>query len=157
MCYLHSDTVTLHTLHYSSRNCNSSVNTVTLPQAHGQGIMLCFQQRHTTFLVSKESRVALESTQLHIPGVERDLSPRVKRQGHEADHSPLSSVLAKNKCRYTLNSPHACFMWCLIKGRDSYTFIVCIIPVMKPKTWAVLTSVQGHQPCQLPYSSPAPE
>jgi hypothetical protein len=41
---------------------------------------------------------ALESTQPPIQWVPRTFSPGVKRQGHEADHSPPNSAEVKEMC-----------------------------------------------------------
>jgi hypothetical protein len=46
----------------------------------------------------------------------------VKRPGHEADHSPLSSAEVKNAWSHT-STPHYAFMaWCLLKHKDNFTF-----------------------------------
>jgi hypothetical protein len=50
------------------------------------------------------SRPALGPTQPPIQWVQGALSPGVKRQGHEADHSPPTSAKVKKMCIYPL--PH---------------------------------------------------
>jgi hypothetical protein len=42
-------------------------------------------------------------------------SPRVKRQGREADHSPPSSAEVKNSRSYTSTPQYVFMAWCLIK------------------------------------------
>jgi hypothetical protein len=53
-------------------------------------------QRQDIFLYSTASRPALGPTQPSIQWVQEALSPRDKRLGHEADHSPSSSAEVKN-------------------------------------------------------------
>jgi hypothetical protein len=54
----------------------------------------------------KSSRPALGSTQPHIQWVPGALSPGVRRQGREADHSPPTSAEVKKMWIYTSISPH---------------------------------------------------
>jgi len=53
------------------------------------------------------ARLALRPTQLPIQWVRGTLSLGLKRPGHEADHSPPSSVQRKNKWSYTFLLPYA--------------------------------------------------
>jgi hypothetical protein len=57
------------------------------------------------FLFSKLSRLALGSIQPPIQWVLGALSPGVKRQGREADHSPPTSAKVKKMSIYT-STPH---------------------------------------------------
>jgi hypothetical protein len=69
----------------------------------------------------------------------RALSPGVKRQGREADHSPPSSVEVKNG-RVVPPLPHTS-TWCaayLIKYRDKFTFYQCV-------TISVFTQIYNHE------------
>jgi hypothetical protein len=52
--------------------------------------------RGKIFSLSTASRPALEPNRSPILWVPRTISPGVKRQGREADHSPLSGVEVKN-------------------------------------------------------------
>jgi len=61
------------------------------------------------FLFAIASRPALGTTQPLIQWVSQLHTPRVKRSGHEADHSPPSSAEVKNAWSYT-SSPHYVFM-----------------------------------------------
>jgi hypothetical protein len=58
------------------------------------------------FLFSTVSRPVLGPSQLPIQRAEKDLSPGVKRQRHEADHSPPTSADVKNTWIYTSIPPH---------------------------------------------------
>jgi hypothetical protein len=51
-----------------------------------------------------------------------DLSPGVKRQGCEADHSPPSSAHVKNAWIYTSTPPYVFMVWRLIKHTDNFFF-----------------------------------
>jgi hypothetical protein len=55
-----------------------------------------------------------------VPGT---LSPRVKRPGREADHSPPSSAEVMNAWRYTSTPKYVFMAWCLVKHRDNFAFI----------------------------------
>jgi hypothetical protein len=50
------------------------------------------------FLFSMSSRPVLGYTQLPIHWVQSDLSPGVKRQGREGDHSPPASAEVMAQC-----------------------------------------------------------
>jgi hypothetical protein len=74
----------------------------------------------TKMFFSSASRPALGITQppSHwVPGV---LTPRVKRSGHEADHSSASSAEVKNAWGYTSTNPYVFIGWCLV---FTFTFI----------------------------------
>jgi hypothetical protein len=66
------------------------------------------------FVFSTSSRPALGSTQPPIQGVSGDLSPKVKRPGREADHSPPASADVKKMRIYTSTPPYAFMMYWLI-------------------------------------------
>jgi hypothetical protein len=74
------------------------------------------------FHFSISSKPALGSTQPSIPWV-RGLSPRVKQQGREADHSPRTSAEVKKMWIYTSTPPHVLMAQCLVKHRNSFTFL----------------------------------
>jgi hypothetical protein len=59
------------------------------------------------FLFSTSSRKALGFTQPSIQWVPGDISPGVKRQGNEANHSPTATAEVKNMWIYTSTPPHA--------------------------------------------------
>jgi hypothetical protein len=69
------------------RRRDSSVGTA-------ERVVFDFQQCNS-FLFPTESRSILGPIQPPIRWVRRAISPEVKRQGREADHSPLSSVEIK--------------------------------------------------------------
>jgi hypothetical protein len=54
----------------------------------------------------------------------RALSPRVKRQGCKADHSPQSDAEVKNASSYTSTPTYVCIARCLIKHRIRLTGMV---------------------------------
>jgi hypothetical protein len=58
-------------------------------------------------IFSTSSRLALGSTQPPIQWVPGPLSPGVKRQGREADHSPPASAEVKKTWLYTSTLPYA--------------------------------------------------
>jgi hypothetical protein len=49
--------------------------------------------------------------------VPEDLSPRIKRPGREADHSPPRSAEVKNEWSYTSTHQYVFMAWCLVKYR----------------------------------------
>jgi hypothetical protein len=59
------------------------------------------------FLFSKSSRPVLGSTQPPIQWVPGALSPKVKRPGREADHSPPTSAEIKKMWIYTSTPAYA--------------------------------------------------
>jgi hypothetical protein len=61
--------------------------------------------RVKNFLFSTASRPVLGPTQPPIQWVQGALSPRVKRQGREADHSPPTSTEVKKMWIYTSTPP----------------------------------------------------
>jgi hypothetical protein len=79
------------------------------------------------FLFSTASIPVLGPVQPAIQWVPGPLSPEVKRQGREADHSPPSSAEAKNSAAISPipNTPSWRFPY-LIKHRDSFTFLASI-------------------------------
>jgi hypothetical protein len=66
------------------------------------------------FLFSASSRPALGPTQPPIRWVLGALSPGVKRQGREADHSPPNSAEVKKMWSYTSTALYAFMAKCLI-------------------------------------------
>jgi hypothetical protein len=67
----------------------------------------------STILFSTSSKPALGSTQPPIEWVPGALSPGVKRQGREADHSPPTSAEVKKMWIYTSTLPYAFMTQCL--------------------------------------------
>jgi hypothetical protein len=59
-----------------------------------------FTAREDIFLVITTARPALRPPQPRIQWVPRALSPGLKRQGHEADHSPPTSAKVKKTFVY---------------------------------------------------------
>jgi hypothetical protein len=53
--------------------------------------------------------------------------PGVRRQEHEADHSPPSSAEVKNAWSCTYIATYVVMSWCLVKHRDSFNFTTFII------------------------------
>jgi hypothetical protein len=72
-----------------------------------RGVGVRVPVRSKNFLFSKSSRPALGSTKSPIQWVPRSLSPGVKRQGREADHSPPASAEVKKMWIFTSTSPYA--------------------------------------------------
>jgi hypothetical protein len=64
-----------------------------------------FQQELEIFILTTTSRPALEPTHPSVQWVLGVLSPEVKQQGHEADHSPTSSAKIKNVWSSTSSPP----------------------------------------------------
>jgi hypothetical protein len=76
-------------------------------------------------------RQALGPTQPPVQWVSGALSPGVKRQGREADHSPPNIAEVKKMWIYTSTPPHA-FKAYLVKHRDkTLPFIVCLKCIYK--------------------------
>jgi hypothetical protein len=63
--------------------------------------------RAKNFLFSMLSRLALEPTQPPIQWIPGALSQRVKRQGHEVNHSPPASTEIKKIWIYIFTPPYA--------------------------------------------------
>jgi hypothetical protein len=55
------------------------------------------------------------------------LSPGIKRQGLEADHSPPSTAEVKKTQICASTPPYAFMAWCLVKHRESFTFASYIL------------------------------
>jgi len=55
------------------------------------------------------------------------LSYGLKWPGHEADHSPLSGAEVNNVWSYTFTPPYVFIAWCLVKHRDTFTFVCLFI------------------------------
>jgi hypothetical protein len=82
-------------------------------------------------LLVTASRPALGPTQPPIQWVSEALFPRIKRPGHEIDHSPPSSAEDKNCgaippllrmsswCSAWLSRRYIFMVWCLVKQRDN--------------------------------------
>jgi len=63
------------------------------------------------------------SAQSPIQWVPGAVTPGVKWQGHEADHSPPSSAKAKNAWSYTSIHPYFFMSLCLVKYRISFHLV----------------------------------
>jgi hypothetical protein len=70
------------------------------------------QTRSLWYLISHWPRSFIENINLCSPGV---LFPGVKREGHEADHSLISSTEVKNAWSYTFSPSYVLMVQCLIK------------------------------------------
>jgi hypothetical protein len=79
--------------------------------------------RVKNFLLSTSSRPVLGPTQPPIQCVPAALSPGVKRQGREADHSPPASAEIKKMWIYTSTPPYAFMAYCLIKHIDKLPYL----------------------------------
>jgi hypothetical protein len=75
-----------------------------------------FESRYgvKNFLFPMSSRPALGSTQAHVEWVPGVLSPGVKRQGREADHSPPAGAEVNTMWIYTSTPSYAFMAKCLI-------------------------------------------
>jgi hypothetical protein len=62
----------------------------------------------------------------------RDSFLGVKRPGHEADHSPLSSAEVKECVDLYLHSPIRFMTWCLVKHKDNFTSLDSFVLVKRP-------------------------
>jgi hypothetical protein len=51
------------------------------------------------------------------------LFPRVKQQGHEADHSPPTSAEVKKTWIYTFTPTYTIMAWCLISSAQEQLFL----------------------------------
>jgi hypothetical protein len=76
------------------------------------------------FLLSTWSRPVLGSSQPPIQWVPGTLSPRVKRQGREADHSPPTSAEVKKMWIYTSTPPYAIMAYCSMPIRILITVLI---------------------------------
>jgi hypothetical protein len=76
--------------------------------------------RVKNFLFSKSSRPALGSTQPPIQWAPGVLSPWVKRQGREADHSPPVSAEVKKMWIYTSTPLYTLMVQCLIRWAQGH-------------------------------------
>jgi hypothetical protein len=74
------------------------------------------------FLFATACRQAVGPTQPPIPWVPAAFSPRVKRQGHKTDRSPLSNAEAENAWSYTTTPQYVFTAWYLVKHRDNFAF-----------------------------------
>jgi hypothetical protein len=80
------------------------------------------QQRQGLFLFVAASRPALVSTQSPIQLVSRDITPKLKQTGLEANHSIQSSSAVNNVRIYTSTPPYVFMTWYLIKHRIRLSF-----------------------------------
>jgi hypothetical protein len=95
--------LTFSRLHFSSSSCAISNGESGYLSRYGNG----FDSRQDKiFLFSTASRPALGPTQPPIQWAQRVISPGVKRQRREADHSPLTSAEVKNTWNYTSTPPY---------------------------------------------------
>ena len=79
----------------------------------------------------------------------KPLSPRLKRQRHEAKHRPRSSTEVQNKWFHTFTSQYSYFEWWL--GRK--VVLICLKhPVPNVISWAILSQYNNKSMC-LPFSS----
>jgi hypothetical protein len=68
------------------------------------------------------STLALRPTQPPIQRVPGFLSPGVKRQGRDAEHSPPTSVKVNKTWAYTSTPPYVFMTSYLVKHTDRFTF-----------------------------------
>jgi hypothetical protein len=80
------------------------------------------------FLFTTASRTALGTTQPPIQWVPGALSLGVKRPGREVDNSLPSNAKIKNAWSYTSTPQYVFMAWCLVKQRDSFTFLPFTYP-----------------------------
>jgi hypothetical protein len=98
------DTPSINFSHQSAKSQDSSVTIAAELQAERTGFDSRQGQRSIPFATS--SRPAVEPIQRRIQWVPGALSPGIKQQGHEADHSPPSSAEVKNEWSYTPTPPY---------------------------------------------------
>jgi hypothetical protein len=98
-------------LYYFYHISRSWVSVIGIATGYGlddrEGVGVPSAGRVKNFLFSTSSRPTLGSTQPPIQWVPEALSPGVKRQGREADHSPLTSANVKKMWSYTSTPPYA--------------------------------------------------
>jgi hypothetical protein len=92
--------------------------------------------RVKNFLFSKFSRPDLGSTQPPIQWVPGALSHEVKRQGREAEHSPLAIADVKKMWIYTSTPPYTFMAQCLIRWAQVQLYL-SIVPQLEHKSLAV--------------------
>jgi hypothetical protein len=96
-----------HRLKYICRSRDSSVGIATAYKLDDRGVGVPSPGKVKKFLFSTSSRPALGPTQPPIQWVPGDLSPGVKREGREADHSPPTSADFNKMWIYTSTPPYA--------------------------------------------------
>jgi hypothetical protein len=79
------------------------------------------------FLFSLGSKPNLGSTLLPIQWGPGAPPQGVKQPGHEADHSPQSSVEVKNACKYISPPPTSSWRGAQLKHRDNFDFTFTLI------------------------------
>jgi hypothetical protein len=67
---------------------------------------------------------AWRPTLRRIQWLPKAMSPGIKWLGREAEHLPQSSAKAKNAWMYAYIPPFVFMVWCLIKQRDNFIFIL---------------------------------
>jgi hypothetical protein len=140
ICQLHSKS------RHAQRVCHARICTSVVPRTNGLLRYNCsplnlgmqhqdhigirgFDSRRGLggFLFSIASRPALGLTEPPIQWIQGYPSPAVKRPGREADHSPLSSAEVKNAWTCTSTPQYVFTVWCLVKHRDNFTFIIPLL------------------------------
>jgi hypothetical protein len=92
---------------YRVRSRDSSVGIATGYGLDDWAVRVKNPGKDKNFIFSTSSRPALGSTQPPIQWVPGALSPEVKRQGREDDHSPPTCVEVKKMWIYTSTLPYA--------------------------------------------------
>jgi hypothetical protein len=80
--------------------------------------------RVKNFYFSMSSRLALGPAEPPIQWIPGTLSPSVKWQGREADHSPPIGAEVKKTWIYTSASSYVFMAQCLVKDRDNFLNII---------------------------------
>jgi hypothetical protein len=86
---------------------DSSVGIATGYGLDDRGVGVRVPESVKNFLFSTSSRLALGSTQPPIQWLPGALSPGLKRQGREVDHSPPTSAEVKKNVDLYIHSPYA--------------------------------------------------
>jgi hypothetical protein len=80
------------------------------------GVRLYVDVRDLSLLYS------VQTSSTSYPNGTGALSPGVKRQGSESDHSPATSVEVKNRWNYTTSPPYVFGTLCFIKHENCFIF-----------------------------------
>jgi hypothetical protein len=82
----------------------------------------------------------------------------IKRQGHEADHSPSTTTEVKETWIYTSTPPHVFMAWCLISYAQEPIIIVVVVVV--DRLCGLVVRIPGYRirgPGTIPGATTFPE
>jgi hypothetical protein len=117
------------------RSCDSAVSTVTSLRARPLGFDS--RQELGIFFFATASRPILGPTQPPIQLVPGALSPLVRGEGYEVDHSPPSRAEIKNAWSYISTHLYVFIVWYLVKPRENFilpylTSVACLSQSVTP-------------------------